>query len=95
MKRILVIVLGASTLFEFYLAAGVLLRPESMMADFGITALNNEVLYMACIVGWFCLLATLFAGLATFWVYRGKTEGFRLQKQVLALFHRERAGGGA
>ena len=54
MKRLLVIVLAASTLFEIYLAAGILMRPESMMGDFGVTALNTEVLYMACIIGWFC-----------------------------------------
>lgn len=77
-KKILVVVLSVSTIIEICLGVGSLLYPEKMMGAFGITSLNGEVLYLACIIGWFCLAVSAVAGLAAFWIYKDKAEGYWL-----------------
>lgn len=61
------------------------MRPESMTGDFGVTALNPEILYLACIIGWFCAVASAFAALSTFWIYRDKIEGYYISA-ILGIF---------
>ena len=85
MRKSLIVVLLISALIEIYLSLGVLFKPESMMQSFGITSINGEILYMAAIVGWFCLLATALAVVSAWWVYHSRREGLVIAF-VLGLF---------
>lgn len=85
MKRSLVLVLAVSAVIELYLALGVLFTPEKLMQSFGVSSLNNEVLYMAAIIGWFCLVTTGLVVLAAVWVWRSLIEGYILAS-VLGVF---------
>ncbi len=85
MKISLLAVLGFSTLVELYLGLGVLFKPEMLMQSFGVTAINGEILYMAAIIGWFCLLTTAAAALSAWWVWNSRVEGCILAV-VLGIF---------
>ena len=78
LKKILVGVLALSTVIETFLGIGALLSPEKMMGLFGITTITPDVLYMACIISWLCLVVSVLTGLATFWVYKDRCHGYTL-----------------
>lgn len=84
MKKLLLLVLAISAVVEIYLALGLLLKPDMLSASFGV-ALNNEALYMAAIIGWFCLLVTALVVLSMVWIYRSHSQGYVLAA-ALGLF---------
>ena len=77
-NKSLIVVLAISTLIEVYLGVAILAAPAHMMHDFSISTLNDEVLYMATTIGWFCLVTAAIVGLSTYWVYQQKSEGLYL-----------------
>ena len=78
MKKTLLAVLSIAMIIEAILGAGVLLSPVTMMGNFGVTSLNDEVFYLAAVIGWFCLVIAGVAGLAVSWVKQGRKEGLIL-----------------
>lgn len=78
MKKTLVIILWVSIAFELILGLGILLFPTSLMGVFAITTINDELLYLAAIVGWFCLLTTLIAFASVQWIRQGQNKGYIL-----------------